>query len=73
LPSKRSIASLEFLRARSPIDPNNDSISSDARYTTQLVGASLEGADIAGAEINDSQAFNELGARVTVEEKAEEQ
>jgi len=30
-------------------------------------------ADIAGAGITDSQAFNELGARVTVEEKAEEQ
>jgi len=55
------------------MDPNSDSISSAARYTTQLVTASLESADIASAEINDSQAFSELGARVTVEEKAEEQ
>ena len=55
------------------MESNSDRISSIARYTTQLVTASLEGADIAGAEINDSQAFNELGARVTVEEKAEEQ
>jgi hypothetical protein len=29
-------------------------------------------ADVAGAETNDSQAFSELGARVNVEEKAEE-
>jgi len=36
---------------------------------SQLVTASLETADLASAEINDSQAFNEFGARVTVEEK----
>ena len=30
----------------------------------------LRAPDIAGAAINDSQALNELGVRVTVEEKA---
>ena len=52
------------------MDSNNDRISSSARYTTQLDTGNLEGADIAGAAINDSQALNELGVRVTVEEKA---